>query len=217
MEFSERKQNSRKLKLALVLVTIAALFYAAAEFYFTPAYEETKTSITETSAVAQKITSTMTEAVSMEAEVEASGKVFQNLATEKDSYIELLGVMAQENTLKINKMTADDVVQEGYLYTMKVQLELQGQLYNVKNFIQQMYDDPTVSRINSFSYRLQDKTNRSLPWMARDIDNLTLIPWWGAEEDVTNKKGKLEIDADSLMSHGIALCYVEVEFYGTGG
>ena len=38
MEFSERKQNSRKLKLALVLVTVAALFYAAAEFYFTPAY-----------------------------------------------------------------------------------------------------------------------------------------------------------------------------------
>ena len=162
MEYSERKQNSRKLKLALVLVTVAALFYAAAEFYCTPAYEETKTSITETSAVAQKITSTMTEAVSMEAEIEASGKVFQNLATEKDSYIELLGVMAQENTLKINKMTADDVVQEGYLYTMKVQLELQGQLYNVKNFIQQMYDDPTVSRINSFSYRLQDKTNKTL-------------------------------------------------------
>ena len=126
------------------------------------------------------------------------------------------------NKLNINKMTVDDITAEGDtgIYSMKVQIELQGDLYNVKNLVQQLYDSETLSRINSFSYRLED--NYNLMWMWRSIDDESLVPWW----DMTGSTGNITapgqaeeekpLCADDLLAHGAALCYLEIEFLGVG-
>ena len=85
-------------------------------------------------------------------------------------------------------MTVDDIVPAGsQLYAMKISLEVQGSLYNVKNLIQNLYDSEVVSRINSFSYRLQsvDKDGNQLQWMWRNIDDENLVPWWTLTEETT--------------------------------
>ena len=113
-------------------------------------------------------------------------------------------------------MTVDDVQPHSDgLYTMTVSLEVQGDLYNIKNFVQQLYDSSIVNRINSFSYRLQSE--RYLQWMWRAVDDEQLVSWWDltAEEETTGQEEALT--AEEMMKQGTALCYVELEFIGVGG
>ena len=75
-----------------------------------------------------------------------------------------------------------------------------------------------AARVNKFSYRLQNDSD--LQWMWRAVDDETLVDWWQMDEVSDDEKKDSEIKcitADNLMRHGTALCYMEVEFFGTGG
>lgn len=193
---------------------------AASHFYLAPNFQELKDEIAQTAVLAKQITSLSQEAKGYETTLTESGKVYGNLASEKDSYITFLGDITLANQLNINKMTVGDITSAGgQLYSMKVQIELQGDLYNVKNLVQQLYDSETVSRINKFSYRLQ--SDKDLQWMWRSVDDENLVPWWNlessAQEEPANGEEEAPINANDLMAHNTALCYLEVEFLGTGG
>lgn len=224
MEFEEKKERKEwrsDLMKAAVFAVIAAIAICLSLFLLNPKYEEMKEQIAQTSTIARKITSTLDEADQYLMALDASGKVFNNIVLDKDSYIQYAGVVAQENQLKINKMTVDDILDRGTIYTMRAQIELQGSLYNVKNFVQELYDSETVCRINSFSYRIQAEDGTSFQWMWRSIDDQQLVPWWNLQvssEDSSSSTGEPEmLDADKLLRHGTALCYLDVEFIGTGG
>lgn len=221
MEYSEQKIFLKRIRTAAAVFLCGLLLMLACDFFFAPKYEGLKESISQTSVLAKRISAVRQEADNYQTVLNESGKQYASLATEKDSYIAYLGNLTQENTLNINKMTVADIVTTGSkLFSMKVEIELQGELYNVKNLVQQLYDSEMVSRINSFSYRLQSE--QELQWMWRDIDDETLVSWW----DVTGLEGtktepeeeeKGPLKADDLMAHGTALCFFEVEFLGTGG
>lgn len=221
MSFDEKRIYQKKLKTALLLCVLAVILGAVSRFYLTPNFQELKEEIAQTAVLAKKITSLSQEAQGYETTLAESGKAYGNLATEKDSYITVLGDITMANQLNINKMTVGDIVpSSGQLYSMKVQIELQGDLYNVKNLVQQLYDSETVSRINKFSYRLQ--SDKGLQWMWRSVDAENLVPWWNLqaaekEATTTGEKEEVPINADDLMAHNTALCYLEVEFLGTGG
>ena len=175
-----------------------------------------RTQINSTAELSRKISSVDAETLSYQSTLQKAGKVFSNLQQKKEEYTSYLGETTMANRLNINKMTVDDVQPHSDgIYTMTVSLEVQGDLYNIKNFVQQLYDSSIVNRINSFSYRLQSE--RYLQWMWRAVDDEQLVSWWdlSAEEETDDKEDTLT--AEEMMKQGTALCYVELEFIGVGG
>ena len=217
-----RKILQGRLLMAVLCVAVGVLALSLNEWFVEPRYSELKANISATSTIVKNISAVERQKNNYEMILDESGKTYNNLMENKDQYIALLGEITMANKLKINKMTVDDIHQvgDGQLYSMKIQIELQGELYNVKNLIQQLYDSETVSRINSFSYRLQNDYN--LMWMWRTMDDETLVPWWDMTDspikDITGNTEEAEpISADDLLAHGSALCYLEIEFLGLGG
>lgn len=223
MEYNASRSIKKKLTAVVIMISLAVALSVVTKTVMEVHYEELRVSLESTSSLARKITSTEAEKAGYEEVLDESGKVFGNLVSDKESYITFLGETTLANQLKVNKMTVDDILPAGsQLYSMKISLEVQGNLYNVKNLIQNLYDSEVVSRINSFSYRLQakDKEGNQLQWMWRDIDDQTLVPWWSivVEEDKTlNTDEESPLGANDLLEHGTALCYLEIEFLGTGG
>ena len=223
MEYNASRSIKKKLTAVVIMISLAVALSVVTKTVLEVHYEELRVSLESTSSLARKITSTEAEKAGYEEVLDESGKVFGNLVSDKESYITFLGETTLANQLKVNKMTVDDILPAGsQLYSMKISLEVQGNLYNVKNLIQNLYDSEVVSRINSFSYRLQakDKEGNQLQWMWRDIDDQTLVPWWSivVEEDKTlNTDEESPLGANDLLEHGTALCYREIEFLGTGG
>lgn len=223
-DFNATKATKKKLTALVIVLALAIALTLLSKVVLEPKYEELKVSLESTSALAQQITSAETEKDGYEQTLEDSGKVFGNLVSDKESYISFIGETTLANQLKVNKMTVDDIVPAGsQLYAMKISLEVQGSLYNVKNLIQNLYDSEVVSRINSFSYRLQsvDKDGNQLQWMWRNIDDENLVPWWtlteGDDKSTTNNEEETPLGANDLLEHGTALCHLEIEFLGTGG
>ena len=203
-DFNTAKSSKKKLTFFVVLALAIALTLLT-KVVLEPKYEELKISLESTSALARQITSAETEKVGYEQTLEDSGKVFGNLVSDKESYISFIGETTLANQLKVNKMTVDDIVPVGsQLYAMKISLEVQGSLYNVKNLIQNLYDSEVVSRINSFSYRLQS--------VDKDGISTRFLPLSAASNEEETPLG-----ANDLLEHGTALCYLEIEFLGTGG
>lgn len=216
MENRKVKPLKELLLISLVLAILAIGLLFVQKNILDVKYEEMRTEINSTAELSRKISSVDAETLSYQSTLQKAGKVFSNLQQKKEEYTSYLGETTMANRLNINKMTVDDVQSHSDgLYTMTVSLEVQGDLYNIKNFVQQLYDSSIVNRINSFSYRLQSE--RYLQWMWRAVDDEQLVSWWDltAEEETDDKEEALT--AEEMMKQGTALCYVELEFIGVGG
>lgn len=216
MENRKVKPLKELLVISFVLIILAIGLLFIQKNILNIKYEEMRTQINSTAELSRKISSVDAETLSYQSTLQKAGKVFSNLQQKKEEYTSYLGETTMANRLNINKMTVDDVQPHSDgLYTMTVSLEVQGDLYNIKNFVQQLYDSSIVNRINSFSYRLQSE--RNLQWMWRAVDDEQLVSWWdlSAEEETDDKEDTLT--AEEMMKQGTALCYVELEFIGVGG
>ena len=216
MENRKVKPLKELLVISLILIILAIGLLFIQKNILNIKYEEMRTQINSTAELSRKISSVDAETLSYQSTLQKAGKVFSNLQQKKEEYTSYLGETTMANRLNINKMTVDDVQPHSDgLYTMTVSLEVQGDLYNIKNFVQQLYDSSIVNRINSFSYRLQSE--RYLQWMWRAVDDEQLVSWWDltAEEETDDKEDALT--AEEMMKQGTALCYVELEFIGVGG
>ena len=216
MENRKVKPLKELLVISFVLIILAIGLLFIQKNILNIKYEEMRTQINSTAELSRKISSVDAETLSYQSTLQKAGKVFSNLQQKKEEYTSYLGETTMANRLNINKMTVDDVqTHSDGLYTMTVSLEVQGDLYNIKNFVQQLYDSSIVNRINSFSYRLQSE--RYLQWMWRAVDDEQLVSWWdlSAEEETDDKEDALT--AEEMMKQGTALCYVELEFIGVGG
>lgn len=221
-----RKKYLKRVIIALILllVGVGCLF---ANKPLSDKYEAVCGELEHTSLLAQKIADVSSDVDRYNQELLDSGKVYDNIIANKDAYISFLGDATMANRLEINKMTVGEVSRIGNgLYSMKIDIDIAGDLYNIKNFVQELYDDQTVSRINAVSYRLQQKDldGNTFDWMWREIDNRNLVGWWtmaggevASEADLYKGKGTLVLSANDFMRHEPALCYLEVEFLGTGG
>lgn len=221
MEFKERKKLRKDMQYAGTMLLVAIVCLCLSKLLFNPQYEDLKDQIGQTSVIAQRISATNDEAGRLSDQISMFKKQYVPLAENKDAYIAYLGELAQRNDLNINKMTVGDIFPTGSLYSLDSEIELQGDLYNIKNFVHQLYESEKVARILSVSYRVQNKSN--LKWMWRRIDDAQLVPWWDVDTDTALSFAAPDdsniplISADELMSHQTALCYLIVEFLGTGG
>lgn len=211
------RKAGKKLVSAFVFAILGVICILISNFYLEPRYEELQTSINSTAELAKKISAVEAEAISYEETLQASGKRFGNIGTDKEKYISYLGETTTANRLNINKMTVADATKIGSdLYSIGITLEVQGSLYNIKNLVQQLYDSDIVNRINTISYRLQ--SDAALQWMWRTIDDTQLVSWWDLQTKAQASSGEKEIiTSAALMEHGTALCYLEIEFIGKGG
>lgn len=214
----EKRTAQSQLLISIALAVVGLAGMLVSNYVLTPKYKELQGKIVAVSSIVRNVTAVENQKYNYEMILEESGKEYENILENKDLYIAYLGEITMANKLGINKMTVDDIKKnDDQIYSMRVQIELRGDLYNIKNLVQQLYDSATVSRINSFSYRLQN--NHNLMWMWREIDDETLIPWWEMVE-TNNGSGSAEgqepICVDDLLAHGEALCYLEIEFLGLG-
>ena len=214
----ETQNFKKKLGITVACVLVGAAALCANIFYLHPTYNEHVVDLQNLSNLTTQIDQVQDENNSYLQQIEASGKSFDDLEASKETYTSYLGNISIANSLNINKMTVEDVQSAGdQINGMKVEIELQGNLVNVKNFVQELYESPMVGRVNKFSYRLQNDSD--LQWMWRAVDDETLVDWWKLDNpDETKEKDseRKTVTANDLMKHGTALCYMEVEFLGTG-
>lgn len=225
MTYSESKKIKQDLKMALIFIAIGLLMFGA-RFLIAPAAERNIGSAEEMTKLDQQVSSATQQLNTLQYSIDASGKVFVDLVSNKDNYVRALGLLCDANRLNIHKMTVDDITQEegSSIITLPVRLELQGDLYNIRSFLSDLNESEMLCRVNTLSYRL---SNESFSWMWRAIDNENVVNWW----DISNVKdylledpdveeeeedGEL-LDASVFMRHGSALCYMEVQFIGTMG
>lgn len=222
--FEQRKAREamhRRIVATILLLIIGVAAYFADDQYIQPKYQEIKAGLEHNTAFARQINSVTQERDQYLLRLAETGKKYGSLVSGKDDYIAFLDNVALENQLVVSKLTVGDLTQEGRIYTLSMQIELEGDLYNIKNMIQQLSDSENIVRINSFSYRQiqTEATGGLLSWLRRDLDNKTLIQWWtegGA--DVVSKYGSGSAPtADALLAQGPALCYLDIDFIGTGG
>lgn len=221
VELEERRLMGEKKRKTFLYFAIGFLLLLTCRLVLNPRYASLKKDINQTASLATKITGLAQQTDAIRDELQQTGKVYGDLFLEKDSYISYLGDVTMANNLTINKLTVDDVVPaDKDMSSMKAEIELQGTLYDVKNFVQQLYASEVVNRINSFSYRLQNDNN--LQWMWRAIDNKNLVDWWNLGETDTasptpgGEAPLSPLNVQELMRHDIALCYLEIEFMGAG-
>ena len=222
-EIQVRKKIHTKLTVALIFFLVGVLFVVVNKFVLEPEYHQLQEEIETTAKIQSSMERVEKEKEGFENTLKESGKRYEKLTEKKDAYISYLGEVTMANKLNINKMTVGDIVPiaNNGLSSMKASIELQGDLKNIKNLVQQLYNSEIVNRINSFSYRLQSEANQQFIWMWRDIDGTSLVPWWDVPVDnPSNNSSQSEEDvlsADDVLEHGTALCFLEIEFLGLGG
>ena len=224
MNYEIKLRIKRRYRMALQLFIIASFVFVVSENFVQDSYNVASDKLAiqmdmdNQIATAQDATTTLNETIAL------TEKTFENLWAEKDTYIESLGTLAVNNQLNIHRLTADEIspLINSYLYTLPVQIEVQGTLNNISTFTKSLYDEDALICIDAMSYRLD---NQPFAWMWRTLDDEPLLDWWDIsayEEAVEEHTPTLAIDPldlsiATLMENKTALCYIELNFIGQGG
>lgn len=224
MTHKEHKKLVKRLKVTLILVVLSALCIGV-RFLLAPKVDESVAAINELTALDSQVSATQKELNKLLDTIDGKGKEFVSLLEYKDAYVDALGKLCTANALNIHKMTTGDVViEDGNIASLGVVLELQGDLGQIRDLVNDIYDSRMVCRINSISYRLEGET---FSWMWRAIDENDMVSWWDISsvteylltdpDYVAGQDEKDVLDANAFMQHGTALCYLDVQFVGNGG
>ena len=220
MLYNESKTLTLRIVCALFLVLIAGSLIAFRQFFLVPQIQESKDAIAQVVDTARKIDTMSAELEQYEEKLEKSIYTYTDLEKNKSSFVDTLNGLAQKNSLKVNKLIVGDSTQMGSLQSLVVDLELDGSIYNIRDYVQNLYDTGIVSRITSISYRTKYPDNVSVGWLWRSIDDATALPWFSLEDEgnyETNNNDEHVISAADLMGYEYALCYLRLEFIGTRG
>lgn len=223
MTYEEHKTLTKRVKISLLLIVLGALCVVGRHM-LTPEVSSAIAAANEITSLDTQVSNTKAEIKSLDSVIQSYGKAFVDLSENKDNYVRALGQLCNGNLLNIHKMTVGNIVsEEGGLSNMCVELELQGDLAHIRAFIDDMYDSEMLCRINSISYRLTDET---FSWMWRAIDDNDMVSWWDIstvteylltdpDESVSDAEKEI-LNASAFMKQGTALCYMTVQFIGTG-
>ena len=224
MTYNEHKKLVKRVKVSILFI-ILGLLCIGGRYLLAPMVETEIANANNLTTLDSSVSSTMNELATYEAAIDASGKMIVSLSENKDVYVKNLGLLCNANGLNIHKMTVDDIqVDANKISYMTVELQLQGGLRSVKEFVSDIYASQMLCRINSVSYRL---ANENFSWMWRAIDDDSMIEWWDIssikdylleDPDATLNEDELDLlGANAFMEHGTALCYLNVMFIGTEG
>lgn len=111
--------------------------------------------------------------------IDENGQELVSFTEDKIKYINLASQLSLENQVRINKLVVSDVWQEGEMSGMTTTLEVEGELLNVKDFLDQYCGSNNINRINVVSCR---PTGR-YAWLDRNIDGDNVISWFNLGPD----------------------------------
>lgn len=175
-----RMINKRIIAVAIFFFLISAgLFY----YYFSTATEldtfNQKKSQEET--LKTQVANLESENSSLRATIDQTGKELVSFSEDKIKYINLASKLSEENEVQINKLSVSDVWDEGQMAGMTTSIEVQGDLENVKNFINSYCGINNTNRINIVSCRPIGR----FPWFTRGIDNKDVLTWLELDAEVS--------------------------------
>ena len=113
--------------------------------------------------------------------IEQTGKELVSFSDDKIKYINLASQLSDEHDVRINKLTVSDVWDEGQMAGMTTTIEVEGELKNVKEFVNSYCGINYTNRINVVSCR----PNGIYPWFARTIDGERALQWLDLTEERT--------------------------------
>lgn len=111
--------------------------------------------------------------------IEENGQELVSFTEDKIKYVNLASQLSLAHQVHINQLTVSDVWQEGEMSGMTTTIEVEGDLTNIKEFIEEYCSTNYTNRINVVSCR---PTGR-YAWVSRNIDENNVISWFNLGPD----------------------------------
>ena len=213
----ETKVNKRNTAAALMIL-LAVICLALTLIVLRPHVTETKVVYDKQVSMEKQIKS-LTDSVNAKKERLSDEQKSTSSDLVKSLLVAEIGAMAETHSLSVDKLTSEDPesISDCDLSSLTFNIELKGQLANVQAFIADLDSRKNVSHVSKMSYRLADQ---EFVWMERAIDKDQAISWMGSrsEEDKVDETEEdiplLSITVNDLLQHGVATCYLQVQFIG---
>lgn len=122
--------------------------------------------------------------------IEQTGKELVSFSEDKLKYINLASSLSDKHSVTIDKLSVSDVWSEGAMAGMTTEIQFQGKLSNVKNFINDYCSTNYTNRITVVSLKPMER----YPWLSRSIDGKIVLDWFDLEYEQYLQKGS---DADA--------------------
>lgn len=130
-----------------------------------------------------------------------------------DEYLMYLGTLAKNCEVTIRKLQTLPSTQNFCVTTTQNRIEVQGAIKNIAQF-QNGVSGGKAAKIVNVSVR----QNNELLWLARDFDNIKILPWLEFEQDneaidtVADEPAQ-QLDLSQLFNQSDMLGYFEIEYY----
>lgn len=146
--------------------------------------------------------------------IEQTGKELVSFSEDKIKYINLASSLSEEHNVTVDKLTVSDVWTEGQMAGMTTQIEIEGTLANIRNFVNAYCSTKYANRVNTVSFRPTDR----FAWVSRELDGSKVIEWFDLtdEEEIYREYLKNEIQArkDAAAAAGLRPADVGLDISG---
>lgn len=187
------EQLNRRIAIKRLLIVAAILILVSCGlFYFristegqVQLYHQQKSQEASVQAQVEQLTSANNQLM---ATIEENGKELVSFSEDKIKYINLASELSLEHNVVINKLTVSDVWQEGEMSGMTTSIEVEGQLTDVRAFVEEYCGVNYTNRINVVSCRPSGR----YVWLSRGIDEQKVLSWFDLSEDEALYQEQLE-------------------------
>jgi len=111
--------------------------------------------------------------------IESNGKELVSFTDDKIKYINLASQLSMKNNVVINKLIVSDVWTEGEMSGMTTNIEVQGSLSDIRQFVESYCSTQYTNRVNVVSCRPLGR----YPWILRTIDGERVLAWFDISHD----------------------------------
>lgn len=175
----KRKAAIKKLLIGAVALLVLALGIFYFRFKTDPRVQAYQSQKSQEAGVQSQVDSLMSLNAQLMATIEENGKELVSFTDDKIKYINLASELSLTHSVRINKLTVSDVWQEGEMSGMTTTIEVEGQLPDVRAFVEEYCGTNYTNRINTVSCRPSGR----YVWLSRGIDSEKVLEWFDLSKD----------------------------------
>ena len=135
------------------------------------------------------------------ATITENGKELVSFTEDKIKYINLASELSLSNNVRINKLTVSDVWDEGEMSGITTSIEVEGNLHDIRTFVEQYCGTQYINRIDVVSCRPSGR----YVWLERRIDGQNVLGWFDLADDEQLYDELLDAELDSLRQQAAEL------------
>lgn len=189
------------IKRRLILSGVLLLLSAAIVYFWirtNPEWSQYQFEKDQESSIQAQIDSLTAANNQLLATIEENGKELVSFSEDKIKYINLASELSLRHSVRINKLTVSDVWQEGEMSGMTTAIEVEGDLSNVREFIDEYCSTNYTNRINVVSCRPSGRYT----WLQRGIDGQNVLGWFDLSvDDALYKDLQSQIEAERMQQN----------------